>query len=491
MSRVGALALALGGVTSSIVILSWYYAFHHRRDDKRNNTNDDDDENQPPPSAHEALIGSTPLVLLEKISALVGRNIWVKMESMNPGATGKDRAALAMIRQAEQQGFLPSPPVMVVSLSSSLDLHEVVQKQQTTRNSTTSVDNATTDQQDPTMIQILDQAYQKSRSGGIVVEGTSGSTGIALTTLAISRGHACLVVMPDDQAAEKQAILTALGAIVYVVPTAAISNPKHYVNIARRLTQLACANGIQAAFMNQFENEANFQMHYQSTGPELWHQFQIQAAARDKNKRWTFAFASKRTQHHLAAYVMSAGTGGTIAGMGKYLKEQSHGACQIVLVDPPGSSLYHKVKHGVAFAPQQREQLLQRHRYDTIAEGIGLDRITHNLSLGLSFVDDAIAVSDQEAVDMAHFLLETEGLWVGSSSAMNVVGTIRVASQLEPNAHVVTIICDSGARHATRLWNRDFIVGRGLSWPRDSCNSNDVGNCGHQRLPECLVAFLP
>lgn len=464
MSRVG---LGLGA--ASIVMLVGY-AFHRR--DKRHIA---DDETQPP-SAHEALIGSTPLVRLEKISTLVGRNIWVKMESMNPGATGKDRAALAMIRQAEREGLLP-PPV-IVSLS-SLDL----QVQKRTNSTSTNAAN----QQDPVMMQILHRAYQKSRSGGIVVEGTSGSTGIALTTLAASRGHACLVVMPDDQAAEKQAILRALGAIVYVVPTAAISNPKHYVNIARRLAQMACANGIQAAFMNQFENEANFQMHYQSTGPELWHQFQVRATAREN--RWPFFLARGP---HLAAFVMSAGTGGTISGMGKYLKEQSNGACQIVLVDPPGSSLYHKVKHGVAFAPQQREQLLQRHRYDTIAEGIGLDRLTHNLSLGLGYVDDAIAVSDQEAVDMAHFLLETEGLWVGSSSAMNVVGAIRVASQLEPNAHVVTIICDSGARHATRLWNRDFIVGRGLSWPGDSSHSNDeVGKCGHQRIPECLLAFLP
>jgi cysteine synthase len=462
MSRVGlVLALALG--TTSIVIV--WYAFNRR--DKRNI----DDENQLP-SAHEALIGSTPLVRLENISALVGRNIWVKMESMNPGATGKDRAALGMIRQAEQQGLLPPP---VIASLSSLDLQA--------QKGTNAINAAK--HQDPTMIEILNQAYQKSRSGGIVVEGTSGSTGIALATLAASRGHACLVVMPDDQAAEKLTILRALGAIVFVVPTAAISNPRHYVNIARRLAQLARDHGIQAAFMNQFENEANFLMHHQSTGPELWHQFQVQAAAARENT-WPFA-----RRPHLAAFVMSAGTGGTISGMGKYLKEQSNGACQIVLVDPPGSSLYHKVKHGVAFAPQQREQLLQRHRYDTIAEGIGLDRVTHNLSLGLDFVDDAIAVSDQEAVDMAHFLLETEGLWVGSSSAMNVVGSIRVASQREPNAHVVTIICDSGARHATRLWNRDFIVGRGLSWPGDNSNRNEAGKSGHQRIPECLVAFLP
>eukprot|EP00797_Seminavis_robusta_P025447 Sro443_g144080.1 Cysteine synthase (295) ;mRNA; r:36180-37064 len=294
--------------------------------------------------------------------------------------------------------------------------------------------------------------------------------------------------MPDDQATEKQAILRALGAIVYVVPTAAISNPNHYVNIAKRLAERARNENRKAAFMNQFENQANFKTHYETTGPELWQQFHSCSTA-SNNSNWYTSWRQRQRQQQLSAFVMSAGTGGTISGMGKYLKEQSHDGCRIVLVDPPGSSLYHKIKHGVAFAPQQREQKLQRHRYDTIAEGIGLDRVTHNLSLGLDFVDDAIQVSDQEAIDMAHFLLQTEGLWVGSSSAMNVVGAIRVALQLEPDSNVVTIICDSGSRHATRLWNRDFIVGRGLEWPGEQVSGGERQN--HQRIPECLVECMP
>ena len=435
------------------------------------------------PPAYETLIGSTPLVCLERLSEIVGRSIWVKMESMNPGATGKDRAALGMIQHAEREGLLPHP---VLSSLSSLTLRQetIIEstegKNDTNKNGRRSSND---DEESDPMTQIILQAYKQSRSGGIVVEGTSGSTGIALATLSAARGHACLVVLPDDQASEKQAILKALGAVVYVVPTAAISNPQHYVNIARRLAEVAQAKyNIPAVFMNQFENAANFQEHYRVTGPEIWKQFH-------QCKRPLLGWNSLlQSRQRLDAFVMSAGTGGTISGIGKYLKEQSQDTCRIVLVDPPGSSLYHKIKHGVAFAPQQREQSLRRHRYDTIAEGIGLDRVTHNLSLGLDFVDDAVRISDQEALDMAHFLLHLEGLWVGSSSAMNVVGAIRTARDLDPNTNVITVICDSGSRHVTRMWNQDFVTKWGLQWP--GIHSDGPDNCG-QRIPECLKGLVP
>jgi cysteine synthase A len=278
---------------------------------------------------------------------------------------------------------------------------------------------------------------------------------------------------------EKQNILKALGAVVYVVPTAAISNPNHYVNIARRLAEQARSQfDIPAAFMNQFENQANFYMHYHVTGPELYEQFQKQH----------HQSSSKQKEHYgLDAFVMSAGTGGTISGIAKYLKEKStttttlstkhHHDCRIVLVDPPGSSLFHKIKHGVAFAPQQREQVLKRHRYDTIAEGIGLDRVTHNLSMGLDCIDDAVQVSDQEAIDMAHYILQLEGLWIGSSSAMNLVGAVSTALDLEEGANVITVICDSGSRHVTRMWNREFVLDWGLTWPGDQEGGT---------IPDCL-----
>jgi cysteine synthase len=381
-------------------------------------------------SAYESLIGNTPCILLPNLSKLVGRQIFVKMESWNPGGTGKDRAAASMIAVAEASGLLPEPkrngmksPPLDLKLQEPFD-----------------DDDAT-----------LNKAMQRSITGGLLVEGTSGSTGIALAALAAAKGHACLVVLPDDQAAEKRILLEVLGAVVHVVPTAAIANPQHYVNVACRLAARAVSLNIKAIFVNQFENLANFRVHYETTGPEIWKQCRPDA------------------------FVMSAGTGGTIGGVATYLKEQ--GNFRTVLVDPVGSVLYSKVEHGVAFTSQQRERALLRHRYDSIAEGIGLDRITANMGKGLPFVHTAVTVSDQEAVDMAHFILKHEGLLVGSSSAMNLVGAVRTALQLpEGCSRVCTVICDSGQRHVTRFWNRDFILSRGLQWPEDVAD----------KIPECL-----
>jgi cysteine synthase len=262
--------------------------------------------------------------------------------------------------------------------------------------------------------------------------------------------------MPDDQALEKQRILRTLGAAVWVVKTASYSSPLHYVNLARAVAQRAREHfGIRATFVDQFENPANCQTHFDTTGPEIW----------------------ESCPSPIDAFCMSSGTGGTISGVGRFVKEKNPHA-KIVLVDPPGSSLYNKVKYGVAFAAQQSERVLKRHRYDTIAEGIGLDRVTHNLHMGLSVIDDAIQVTDQEAVDMAHWLLWHEGIFVGSSSAMNVVGAVRTALSLPPDSTVATIVCDSGHRHVTRFWNRDFCTEWGLAWPGDAESE--------PRVPECL-----
>ena len=419
-------------------------------------------------SAYEGLIGNTPLVLLDQLSSLLQRRIYIKMESMNPGGTGKDRAALSMIRAAEAAGALP-PPVSAATRTTSWPKTTTTP---TTRGNQTNeqplppppLPNDSQMQQpyehpsESSMDAAIQQALQHSRTGGLVVEGTSGSTGIALATLCASRGHACLVVLPDDQASEKQAILQTLQAVVQVVPNVAISNPQHYVHMARRVAIRAGAHfHIPAVFLNQFENDANFQIHYQQTGPELLTQCP-----------------------DLDAFCMSAGTGGTLAGVARFLKEQKK-RVWTVLIDPPGSALYHKVQHGVLYAPQQAERRLQRHRYDTLAEGIGLDRMTHNFALGCPYIDQAIRVTDQEAVDMAHWLLQTEGLWVGSSSSMNVVGAVRTALSLPIDSTVVTVGCDNGNRHLTRFWNRDFCRKWGLQWPRD-----DRAN----HVPECLRAVL-
>jgi cysteine synthase A len=438
-------------------------------------------------TAHEQLIeGGTPLIKLRRVSKLIGRTIYVKMESMNPGGTGKDRAALNMIRMAEKEGKLPpATTASSVNCDDNLFLHPSLPAVTVTNKNTNT--NITTTTENELEAMVL-RAIERSRTGGLVVEGTSGSTGIALATLCASRGHACLVVLPDDQAVEKQRILRALGAIVYEVPTASISNPKHYVNLGRKAALLAREKfGISAIFIDQFENLSNFDIHYNQTGPELWKQLD---------------------GRRLDAFCMSSGTGGTISGMATFLKEKKKQNRQknnylillhnllriiglnysdnndddnvkikIVLVDPPGSALYNKVEHGVAYAVEQRERSLRKHRYDTIAEGIGLDRVTRNFSSGFDCIDSAIRVTDQEAVDMAHWILHIEGLWIGSSSAMNVVGAIRTALSLSEDSSVATIICDGGQRHATRFWDPTFIQEWGLQWP------------GTDSIPECLQSI--
>jgi cysteine synthase len=445
--------IAVSSATAAISYVMLQYVMNARRQSLEFSTRHDTC------TAHEQLIvRGTPMVKLEIVSKLFQRNIYVKMESLNPGGTGKDRAALSMIRRAEAQGALP-PPTSAAILFLLLDEHDLVLNPTTVNDPSngTTIGNRTIQHHlDDRIHQLIVQAMTRSRTGGLVVEGTSGSTGIALATLCASRGHACLVILPDDQAKEKQTILRSLGAVVYEVPTAAISNPNHYVNVARKVANVAKEEfHIDAIFTDQFENEANFDMHYCQTGPEIW----------------------KQRNGTIDAFVMSSGTGGTIAGVGTYLKEKKP-SIQIVLVDPPGSALYHKIEHGIAYAVEQRERTLKKHRYDTLAEGIGLDRVTHNFEMGLDSMDRALRVTDQEAVDMAHWILRTEGLWIGSSSAMNMVGALRVALDLPRGSNVVTMICDAGQRHATRFWNPVFIESRGLQWP-DS-----------KSIPECVQTVL-
>ena len=340
---------------------------------------------QGPRHGYAALIGRTALTEIVSLSKLTGRKIFVKCEHLNPGGTGKDRIALSMLLEAEASG--------------------------------------------------------KLKPGGTVVEGTSGSTGIALAALCAARGYKLIICMPDDQSDEKMRLLRRFGATLHVVKTASISNPDHYVNHARRLA----AEIPGAVFMDQFENGANFQAHFEGTGPEIW----------------------AGTNGRVDAFVMSAGTGGTIAGVSRFLKAVTGGRVKVVLADPPGSSLLNYVKHGVCYAPQQAERRVRKHRYDTIAEGIGLDRITSNLAKAK--MDEVIALTDQDALDMAHFLMRREGLFVGSSSAMNVAAAVMFAHQLPPGSSIVTVICDSGQRHVTRFWNEDFTTREfKLHWPSAS-----------------------
>jgi cysteine synthase len=209
--------------------------------------------------------------------------------------------------------------------------------------------------------------------------------------------------MPSDQATEKSDLLLKLGAIVERVPPAPIVDPMHFVNRARKLASDHTADPTRPGrgyFANQFENEANWQAHYEGTGPEILRQCRA------------------RGEGGLDAFVAGAGTGGTISGVARYLKPRLP-KVKIILADPQGSGLFNRVKFGVMFDPVEKEGTRRRNQIDSIVEGIGLNRITANFEAGRDLIDDAIKVDDGEAIAMGRWLVEKDGIFVGSSSAVN------------------------------------------------------------------------
>ncbi len=261
-------------------------------------------------------------------------------------------------------------------------------------------------------------------SGDAVYEGTVGSTGISLATLCRARGYlahmydALPVIfyqpiccykrewltlggrcMPNDQAIEKSDLLLKLGAVVERVPPAPIVDQMHFVNRARKLAAEHTADPNvrgRGYFADQFENEANWQAHYEGTGPEILRQ----------------------CGGRLDAFVAGAGTGGTISGVARYLKPKFPDL-KVVLADPQGSGLFNRIKFGVMFDPKEKEGTRRRTQVDTIVEGIGMNRVTANFEAGRELIDDAIKVDDSEAIAMARWLVEKDGLFVGSSTAVN------------------------------------------------------------------------
>lgn len=192
-------------------------------------------------------------------------------------------------------------------------------------------------------------------------------------------------------------------------------------------------------FADQFENDSNFQAHFRGTGPEI----------------------ARQTGGHVDVFVSGAGTGGTISGTGRYLKQAIKGV-KVVLADPEGSGLFNRVRFGVLFAPQESEGTKRRHQVDTIVEGIGINRITRNFQAGEDIIDDAYRISDAEAVAMSRYLVEHDGLFLGSSSACNLVACVRAARALPKGSTVVTILCDSGARHHSKFWSDEYLAGVGI-----------------------------
>ena len=313
-------------------------------------------------------VGNTPLIRLRRVSEESRCEILGKAEFMNPGGSVKDRAAAAIIADAERRGQL--------------------------------------------------------EAGGTVVEGTAGNTGIGLAHVCNARGYRCIIVMPDNQSPEKYRLLEMLGAEVHKVPVVPYSNPNQYQKVAQRLA----ASLPNAIWSNQFDNTANRDTHVATTGPEIWAQ----------------------TGGRIDAFVAATGTGGTLAGVAKFLKSKSR-AVRCVLADPPGSSLYEYFRSGT----------LQATGSGSITEGIGIGRITANLKDAP--IDGAVHVPDSETVRCVYRLLHEEGLFLGSTSGVNVAGALQVARQLGPGHTIVTMLCDGGAKYQSRLFNRAWLEEKGLA----------------------------
>ncbi len=271
---------------------------------------------------------------------------------------------------------------------------------------------------------IIKDAEEKGllKPGGTVVEGTAGNTGIGLAHICNAKGYKCLIIIPETQSQEKIDLLRTLGAEVRTVPAVPYRDPNNYVKLSGR-TASEMENAIWA---NQFDNLANRIAHYETTGPEIWEQ----------------------TEGKVDAWVAATGTGGTFAGVSLYLKEKNPNI-KTVLADPMGSGLYSYVKTGEINTEGS-----------SITEGIGNSRVTANMEDVP--IDDAIQVDDVEAVRVVYQLLEKDGLFMGGSVGINVGATVALAKQMGPGHTIVTVLCDSGTRYQSKLFNREWLQEKGL-----------------------------
>ncbi|MEM8613357.1 MAG: cysteine synthase A [Cyanobacteria bacterium P01_H01_bin.105] len=311
-------------------------------------------------------VGNTPLIRLNSFSDETGCEILGKAEFLNPGGSVKDRAALFIIEDAEKKGLL--------------------------------------------------------KPGGTVVEGTAGNTGIGLTHICNAKGYKCVIVIPETQSQEKIDLLRTLGAEVRTVPAVPYRDPNNYVKVSGRLAD-EMENAIWA---NQFENLANRQAHYATTGPEIWQQ----------------------TNGTVNAWVAATGTGGTYAGTSMFLKEKNP-EIKCVVADPMGSGLYSYVKTGEI-----------RSEGNSITEGIGNGRVTGNMEGAPA--DDAIQIDDPEALRVVYQLLYKDGLYMGGSVGINVGAAVALAKQMGPGHTIVTVLCDSGSRYQSKIFNREWLASKGL-----------------------------
>jgi cysteine synthase A len=314
----------------------------------------------------DGYVGNTPLIRLRRLSELTGCEILGKAEFMNPGGSVKDRAAYGIITDAERQGLL--------------------------------------------------------KPGATIVEGTAGNTGIGLAVIGRARGYQTVIVIPRTQSPEKISLLRTLGAEVIAVPEKPYRDPENYNHIARRL-----AKERGWFWANQFDNTANREAHYRSTGPEIW----------------------KETSGQVSAFVAAVGTGGTLAGASLYLKEQNPNVAA-VCADPYGAAMWSWFTNGNT----------ETNDGDSIAEGIGQGRVTKNIE-GIA-VDKAYRIDDQTALTIIYQLLRKEGLFLGLSSGINVAGAIRFAKEHGRGQTLVTLLCDSGHKYQSTLYNSEWLATKDL-----------------------------
>ncbi|MFZ4110005.1 MAG: cysteine synthase A [Polymorphobacter sp.] len=278
---------------------------------------------------------------------------------------------------------------------------------------------------DRAALEIVEDAERRGQllPGGIIVEGTAGNTGIGLAVVGAARGYKTIIVMPETQSREKQDTLRALGADLVLVPAAAYSNPAHYVHSSRRIAEETPG----AVWANQFDNVANRMAHIKTTAPEIWAQ----------------------TGGRIDGFTCAVGTGGTLAGVALGLRAEKPDVT-IALADPEGAALYNYFAHGEL-----------RAEGSSVSEGIGQSRITANLD-GLA-VDSQFRIPDAEGLQWVRRLNAEEGLCLGLSSGINVAGAVRLARQMGPGHMIVTILCDSGLRYLSTLYNAEWLAKKGLT----------------------------
>ena len=270
----------------------------------------------------------------------------------------------------------------------------------------------------------------KLKDGGTIVEGTAGNTGIGLGLVGNSMGFKTIIVMPETQSQEKKDALNLIGCELKLVPALPYSNPGNYIRQSETLAnELNKSERNGVLWANQFDNISNMNGHFDTTGPEIWAQL----------------------DGKVDGFTCAVGTGGTLAGVSKYLKEKKEDV-KIFLSDPYGSALYNYYK---------KDEL--KAEGTSITEGIGQGRITENLKHLI--VDNAVRIKDKEALEMIFKLLKEEGLFLGGSSGINVCGAIKMAEKLGPGRNIVTILCDSGQRYQSKIWNKSFLKSKDLPFP--------------------------